>query len=435
LIVRRAALLVALAVLAVACPADPPTEPPSPTRAAPSPSPVAASAATAEEAIAAVCVPPDVDPPEPVEPAPVPEDVEAVIGQVEEVRELEFLRPVAVQAITDEEMDRRLEDYFAEYYPREFYDRRTAAWRTIGVIPQDADLHAALQRYFTGQVVGFYDPARGELVYLRDGDLSLTERLVLAHELTHALDDQHFDLTRLDELFMSCRDEEFMAALGAVEGSAQFFAEEVLVEFPTLELSDVAGALLQSLGAVNQLAGVPPFVQELQGWPYRAGRSFVATRAADGTEAVDETLRNLPATTEQVLHPEAYPDELPSAVDIPDVTPALGAGWGDLDAMQVGEAWLRAMLALRLAPDEADAAAAGWDGAVYRAWSDGSDVVVVLRTAWDDRAEADAFARAATRWQGEGGPIGAQGRQVDLVFASDDALRDAAADAVARPRP
>ena len=79
---------------------------------------------------------------------------------------------------------------------------------------------------------------------------------------------------------------------------------------------------------------------------------------------------------------------------MPDLTGALGAGWGDLDAMSIGEEWLRAMLALRLDGGMADGAAAGWDGGVYRAFTDGTDVVVALRTDWDSKEDAAAFASA-----------------------------------------
>jgi len=127
-----------------------------------------------------------------------------------------------------------------------------------------------------------------------------------------------------------------------------------------------------------------------------------------------------------VIHPDAYPGDVPSKVDIPDLTGTLGPAWGDLDAMQVGEEWLRAMLALRLDDATADTAAAGWDGGVYRAWSDGTGVAVVLRTAWDSPEEAAAFAEAMTAWidadAGAAAVLPPSGDRVSVVFATSDAL-------------
>ena len=102
----------------------------------------------------------------------------------------------------------------------------------MGVIGPQADIRDALLAFQTGQVVGFYNPETGELVYIGDTQLDLNERFTLAHELTHAIDDQHFDLKRLDPVAARCQDERFEAALGAVEGSAQYFATQVIMRFP-----------------------------------------------------------------------------------------------------------------------------------------------------------------------------------------------------------
>jgi hypothetical protein len=259
------------------------------------------------------------------------------------------------------------------------------------------------------------------------------ERMVLAHELTHAIDDQHFDLTRLDDLATSCRDESFAAGLGVVEGSAQYFSTEVLLDNPEdIDLTEALGALAQELAGSQGTSEVPPFVQALQQWPYLAGQAFVTEIAiADGDEAVDTALRDLPVSTEQILHPDRYPTDAPEKVEVWDISDQLGPAWGDLDAMEVGEAWLAAMLDLRLDAGEAAEAAAGWDGGVYRAWSDGEDVVVALGTEWDTKADAEVFTEALERWFDEGDTLGRVtwrvGTWTIAVFATDRIAFDEAA--------
>ncbi len=353
-------------------------------------------------------------------PRETPADVAELESQVEQVRELEFLREVVVQPVSAEEIAGKLEGAFDETYPKEFYDRRSVAWQTLGVIPRDIDIREALLAFQTGQVVGFYNPVDGELVYRADGDLDLVERVTLAHELTHAIDDQHFDLSRIDGVAARCRDEAFQAALGAVEGSAQFFSIRLLFEFPPAD-GDFSG--LGEGGGMPD--GVPPFMVDLQLWPYTAGQAFVTElEARGGVDEVDEALRTFPTTTEQILHPERYPDDVPSRVDVPDLSDALGEGWGDLDVMQVGEAWLAAMLGLRLDSATAEAAAAGWDGGLYRAFTDGDDAAVVLTTAWDSAADADAFEQAAREWLAADDASGIVGRpsatRVTLAIATTD---------------
>ena len=415
-------LLVGAALLLAACTSSDtppsPTDPPTVPRES-SPSPVPTGDGSSAEAMARLCIAPKPSNGKPKSAGDTPADIAEIEGQVEAVRELDFTREVAVNPIDDATMDRKLSKAFDQTYPVKFYARRTEAWRTIGVIPPGSDIREALLAFQTGQVVGFYNPADGELVYLSGGDVldSLTERVILAHELTHAIDDQHFDLTRIDDIVATCDDETFQAALGAVEGSAQHFAIAVATRFP-------GGTLDQGGGGLP--AGVPPFITQLQLWPYTAGQGFIdALERRGGVEAVNGAIDAFPASTEQVIHPERYPNDVPQPVDVPDLSGELGDGWRDLDVMTVGEAWLQTMLRLRLDRATADEAAAGWDGGTYRAWTDGDAVAVVLTTVWDTDADARAFARAAQTWIDGGDTLGfvVQGtdRSVSLGFATGEA--------------
>jgi hypothetical protein len=135
---------------------------------------------------------------------------------------------------------------------------------------------------------------------------------------------------------------------------------------------------------------------------------------------VDGAFQDPPASTEQILHPEKYPDDAPQVVNVQDLSAALGAGWSDLDFQDVGEGWLRLMLQLRLDQGEADDAAEGWDGGQYRAWSDGARVAVVLDSVWDTEAEANEFAGSMESWLGtQPAAVLASGASVRVLFASD----------------
>jgi len=371
-----------------------------------------------------LCVPPDLgaggDPPEP---GPADPRIAQVEEQVADVRRLEWLRPVVAEPIDDAEMDRRIDEAFAAQFPADLYDRRTLAWQTIGAIGPDDDLHEALLAFGRGQVVGYYDPQNGELVYLaNEGELGISEKAVLAHELIHALDDQHFDLRRVDALVVGCRDEELAAALGVVEGSAQHFSTQVLIRFP----APLDAGLLEALGQ-GVSGDVPPFVAQLQLLSYTEGQAFVSAIADDGVEAVDAALAELPPTTEQILHPERWPDDEPTPVEPIDLSGRFPAseGWRDLDVMQIGELWLRELLQLRIDEDVAEDAAAGWDGGAYRAWLRPEDdaVIVTMRTAWDSAEDAEAFAEAMRGWIDAGdtdGDVASARSTVDVLFTTGD---------------
>jgi len=354
----------------------------------------------------------------PVERQATPPAIVEIGSQVESVRGLEFERRVNVEPVTPQEIDRRLAHYFDVYYPRRSYARRTLAWRTIGAIPPGIGILEALGRYQQGQVLGFYNSQNEELVYTGDEEISRIEQFILAHELTHAIDDQHFDLDRLDELSLTCDDERFLAALGVVEGSANHFATEVILRFPIAEIGEIPGG-----GA----EGVPPIITQIQAYPYTSGQAFVDHLADEGgVPAVNAALRHFPTTTEEVLHPERFGKDEPTPVDVPDFAPTFGDGWRDLDVMIVGELWLRVLLDLGTTTQEASAAAAGWDGGIYRAWTDGEDVALILATTWDSPIEAAEFRGALTRWIGnrqDRTVIEGQGSDVIAGFAtSADAM-------------
>jgi hypothetical protein len=368
-----------------------------------------------------LCIPADVEA-DPVTEVPTPPAISEVADQVESVRQLEFDRPVNVEPITEAEMDQRLRDYFDAYYPARYYARRSLAWQTIGALPGDVGYLEALDAYQQGQVLGFYNSQNEELVYTGDAELDRIEQFVLAHELTHAIDDQHFDLDRLDDLVIRCEDEAFEAALGIVEGSANHFATQVLINYGVSETGTIPPG-----GPEGE---VPPLITELQAYPYTSGQGFAdALSDANGPSGIDDALETFPTTTEQVLHPDKFPDEVGTTVEVADFAPTFGPGWRDLDVMVVGELWLRALLHLRLTDDEAETAAAGWGGGTYRAWRDGDDVAVIMSTEWDTPKDAREFSQALRTWMSQGSLPGlvldADGTTVHAGFASAEPLMGA----------
>jgi hypothetical protein len=350
-----------------------------------------------------------------------------VMRELEEIRGFGFAKPVVAQAVTQAEIARDLTEYADIAYPEEQMARRSLAWDTIGVIPDGTSLRDVYEEYGSTQVIGYYDTLTGELKFLGTQEPSPLERITLAHELTHAIDDQRFGLEKLDVLAAECRDEESSAAVALVEGNATFFmlgwAQTYLTAQEQVEVGVEAALQDTSTG------GIPPFILRLQAWSYDEGLSFVTALAGSGgTEAIDEAFAAPPVSTEQILHPERYPNDAPTPVNVPDLSGALGPGWEDLDVMTVGEAWLKLALGLRLGASEAAAAAAGWDGGTYRAWTDGERAAVVLSTVWDSEVDAGAFADAMTSWldqdEGVGVVVEPDGASVDVLFASDEAALD-----------
>ncbi len=430
---RVRALLVATAVGLAACtgsappPGGDPTEPTAPVPASPeSESPAPAGAGSAHAAARRLCgVPqPDLEGGSDV-PAegPTPPVIELVMNEVEQIRGFDYSRPVVAEPVEQREIAEDLLAYADISYPRKQYERRSLAWDTIGVIPDGTNLRDAYENYGSTQVIGYYDTLTGELKFIGTESPTPLERITLAHELTHAIDDQRFGLEQLDLLGAECRDEQSAAAIAVVEGNATFFMLRWAQRFLTPEEQVRVG--IEAAQQETSTEGIPPFVVGLQAWSYDQGLRFIsALESRGGLDAVDGAFEDLPVSTEQIIHPERYPNDAPTPVDIEDLSSKLGEGWKDLDVMTIGEAWLALALGLRLDGSEAEEATTGWDGGIYRAWSDGRDAAIVLSTEWDSVADAQEFAVAMQEWIDLGDDPGRvlepEGTGVTVVFATDD---------------
>ncbi len=433
---RIAALVVALGFALAACtgtgaPGDPAADgqtsaapvPPSPEVASPAPGGPDSAAAAAKR----LCEVPepklDSGSDVPAE-GPTPPLIAQVMRQVEMLRGFDYDHPVVAEPVSQAEIGRDIVEYTDKAYPKGQYARRSIVWDTIGVIPVGTSLRDAYESYGSSQVIGYYDTVTGELKFAGSESPSPLERITLAHELTHAIDDQRFGLERLDVMGAECRDEAAAAALALVEGNATFFMFRWAQTFLTAAEQVQVGIEAATQDATAE--GVPPFVARLQAWPYDQGMRFIsALDSRGGLDEVNQAFRDLPVSTEQIIHPERYPNDAPTSVDVPDLSAALGPGWGDLDVMTIGEEWLQTALGLRLDGSEASAAAAGWDGGTYRAWSDGTHTAVVLSTVWDSEKDAEEFATSMADWIDQGDraatvlePVGGT---VTVLFATDTA--------------
>jgi hypothetical protein len=342
--------------------------------------------------------------------------------QVEQVRGLRFNRPLAAAAVSKAEIGRLLLAGMDESFPEDEARRTGLAWSTIGVIPKGTDLRKALQDFNGSEVIGFYDNETGQLVFIGSSSPTPFQRFTLAHEMTHALQDQNFGLSAIDQFDRTCHDERLEAFLSLAEGDAT----ETSFQWAMQNLS--AGEIAQLQAEANAFpappSSVPPFLQNLLTFPYPNGQAFVESLQASGGEAaVDRAFRSPPVSTEQILHPSKYPSDRPVEVDVPNFAPRLGPAWKDLEFEDVGEGWFRLMLELRMPATNADAAAAGWSGAQYRAWTDGKagQTAVVMDTTWDTERDASEFAQAMDNWLGDnpGTVLPASGQAVRVLFASD----------------
>ena len=258
---------------------------------------------------------------------PTPAVIAQVMRQVAQIRGFDYSQRVVAKPVSQAEIGRDIVKYADTAYPAGQYARRSIAWDTIGVIPDGTSLRDAYENYGSSQVIGYYDTVTGQLKFTGSDSPSPLERITLAHELTHAIDDQRFGLERLDALGAECKDEDAEAAIALVEGNATFFMLRWAQTFLTAAEQVQVG--IEAAAQDTSTEGIPPFVSRLQAWPYDQGMRFIsALDARGGLDAVDEAFVDLPTSTEQIIHPERYPNDVPTPVDVPDLSAELGRGGG-----------------------------------------------------------------------------------------------------------
>src|SRR5829696_4708775 len=330
-----------------------------------------------------------------------PASVARIAERVERERGLRFDHVPRPAAVTSGEARREgLESLDADYPPaRRRADAEVLA--LLGLVPPGTDLGEAVASTLSEAVAGYYDPRTRRLRIVEGAQTAnrVLYEMVLAHELTHALEDQRFGFD-LDVL--AGGDDRALARSALIEGTATALMYRYAQDrFGAEEL--IAGLASSALAGTGDL---PPFLTAQLLFSYTAGERFVARlleHGGGGWGVVDAALRSLPPeSTEQVLHPETYTRfERPRRVALRGPLAALGRGWRPALRSTFGE-WRTQKLLARAGGTGSAAAAAGWGGDRFALLERGDERALVMRWTWDSARDRAEFARALRSW-GAGG--------------------------------
>lgn len=326
-----------------------------------------------------------------------------ITRQVAALRGLQPRRQIERGVLTREEIGARLKERIAKEYTPEEIRVESRVLKRLGLLPADADYQAILLDLLMEQVAGFYDPFTRKL-YIADWLGLELQRPALAHEIQHALQDQHFDLKTFATPIKDDGDRQ-LARSALVEGDGtatmlEFFAQSLGLDVARVTaLGDSLGKQLAA-GMVAQspaFTRAPRFLRETLLFPYFSGLNFVlAIRKGQPWSKVDEAFRAPPESTEQVLHPEKYfARERPSAIVTAPLA-ALGPR-KELRRDVLGEMALRVLFAAHLPDGAAERAAAGWGGdrlVAFGEADDGKPITVIDYSSWDTEEDAKEAAGA-----------------------------------------
>jgi hypothetical protein len=307
-----------------------------------------------------------------------------VLAEMSEITGLKLRTPLKktlrsrdeIRAYVVREMDQ-------EKNPAERYAAARSA-EAFGLLPPDFPYDTFMTDLLTEQIAGLYDPKAREF-YIADWIPPADQRMVMAHELTHALQDQYFNIEPWVKAARPNDDAE-LAREAVLEGSATAAMIDYLIRGTGRSLQDLPdfdpSMFLGELGATPTLSKAPPFLKDALVFPYLSGLQFskVALKKA-GWASISTLFQKPPASTQQILHPELYASgKPPVSVELPPLAILLGQTWSKLDENVLGEFGLQEALKQFLGADRAKSLAPAWEGDLYAVYESKETKHLVLQT-------------------------------------------------------
>src|SRR5713101_3080634 len=243
---------------------------------------------------------------------------------IQDLRQLHFKRPVPLVVKSRDEAGAMMEADLMRDYTDNQLQVDAVAGALTGLYPTGIDLKAESLRLMKSQVAGFYDPHGKQMVLVEGGanlgfwngatqfmiQRDIVGEMLLAHELTHALQDQNFNLeSSLDKVKND--DDRALALKSVAEGDATLagFAyaaggmDDAKADLLSANLKDLPKAL------AAEAPDTPLGLSAALLFQYSEGVNFVAEAyRRGGWNAVDALYRNPPVSTHQILHPALYFD-------------------------------------------------------------------------------------------------------------------------------
>lgn len=329
--------------------------------------------------------------------------LQSLVDFVEDERNLLFEHPVQVDFLSVHEWAERAATEAADAEAelsdedRRLLENGAGMFRALGLAEGELDLLESFEQISASGTVGRYQ-FDDERISVRGSELGIESEQTLVHELTHALQDQHFDLgARYDDDDEESPEDQLDAL---VEGDAERIEDAWTRQLSGPQRAELDAAT-RATGdeAAGALADVPDSVLTFVQAPYILGPRFVdALRASDGDDAVNEAFVDPPGPEEHLLDPLSYlDDDEPTDVD-PPLLARSEVAIESLDG-EFGALGLFVMLAERVDPLDALVAVDGWAGDAFVAFERDDATCVRATIAAEDDLSADTLGAALEQWR------------------------------------
>jgi hypothetical protein len=340
-------------------------------------------------------------------------------------RELDFEHPVKVNFLTEEQYSARATEGSDVEDPEtdQYYDDQLAQLRALGFVSGEVDLNEASSTLSDSGTLAYYDPEL-EQVFVRGTELTPALRVTLAHELVHVLQDQNFDLERMEDL-----DSGRAGVLRALAEGDATLVEDAYIE----QLSDADKKAYDdesesgSSEAQEELdEKVPSILTTIFASPYILGPELIAYLDQEGGwKAIDEALAD-PPTEEAMFDPSTYDTDAAAQKTVEIDAPE---GAEVLETDQFGPTAWYLLLASRVDPALALGAVDGWGGDQYVVYRQDGKVCLDATIQGDQEDDVAELAGALDAWakQSPEGTAEVDADGGEVHFSSCDPGKDAKA--------
>ena len=272
-------------------------------------------------------------------------------------------------------------------------------YREFNLIPQGTNLTQTLTELLGSQIGGFYLPKEKSL-YI-NAEMKSFSDIILAHELTHALQDCYMNL----ETVLSLKDLGYKkntifrnddierARQSFIEGEAQYVTTLYIAQTGGIGLGGFSDNWKSLLGSQVSLLTTPPVIINELTFPYIKGLQFVINRfQINGWKTCNAIYTRLPCSSEQIIHPQKYESyECPRIIEFSNL-PFLEESWKQKLNTTLGEFMSDQILfALTNNFKKSKQASEGWNGDTYALFANKKETLSLWYSLWDTPQDAREF--------------------------------------------
>lgn len=325
--------------------------------------------------------------------------------KIETIRGLHLKEVIDYNQITKENLLKIILKRFREEYPDNAFANMENAYKTIGLLDESIDFKKAVLDIYKEQVAAFYDYHAKKVYTVKNVTFTPNiKNVFLSHEITHTIQDQHYDLIKMginDKL----NEDKVNALTSLLEGDATYCMNEYYNKNAGIGIFlDVVADLLSAF-TPKKFDNAPLLLKRTLLFPYIDGLAFVSEIYKGNTDlTMHQVFSDPPKTTEQIIHPEKYfvnRDE-PDYPSIPNITSILKENrYKIIYQNTLGELLLQILLESELSKPDTIKAASGWDGDKYVVFEHINDKQTrgfIMISRWDTKNDASEFYQAYLKW-------------------------------------